>query len=332
MAGTKKRTSLKTEKSPKKTTAKKVSQQKKAAPLTEKIEKETVQDGDGCLENAALSKVRREKEIERQVLGNEKMAARSSIEFKKETLENVLESKEKAARARLRREKEFGRQVLGNEGMAARSSVEFKKETLENVSGSKEKEITLTTRIRKQTLQKMFGNEGMAARSSGAVERKIVQDEDDGEGKLPLESNAVLKTMPTVAKATKKAAQKKREAIREKKASGILKEAILKAAIKAGNQLGEDGLVSYLEAQALKNASSFLTLLGKVLPAELNSDGQEFKTVTKIELVALSPSPKDLAVAQAPAGKKRTACKKHPAGHQKPEINQELSEILKKDD
>ena len=244
MAGTKKLTPPETKKSVKKTVVKRVRQQKRAAPLTEKIEKETVQDSDGC--------------------------------------------EEKAARARLRREKEVGRQVLGNDKMAAQSS--------------------------------------------GAVETKTVQDEDDGNGKLSLESNAVLKTMPTVAKATKKATQKKREAVREKKASGILKEAILKAAIKAGNQLGEDGLVSYLEAQALKNASSFLTLLGKVLPAELNSDGQEFKTVTKIELVALSPSPKDLTVANEPAGKKRTTSKKRPAGHQELEINQELSEILKKDD
>ena len=241
MAGTKKRTSLKTEKSPKKNTVKKVCQQKSAAPLTEKIEKETVQDSDGC--------------------------------------------EEKAARARLRREKEVGRQVLGNDKMAAQSS--------------------------------------------GAVETKTVQDEC--KEKLSLESNAVLKTMPTVAKATKKAAQKKREAVGEKKTSGILKEAILKAAIKAGNQLGEDGLISYLEAQALKNASSFLTLLGKVLPAELNSDGQDLKTVTKIELVALSPSPKDLTVAKSPTGRKRMTSKKPMSRNQKLWINQELSEILKKD-
>ncbi|WP_279100865.1 hypothetical protein [Bartonella apis] len=244
MAGTKKLTPPETKKSVKKTVVKRVRQQKRAAPLTEKIEKETVQDSYGWLENAALSKVRLEKEIERQVLGNDKKAAHSS----------------------------------------------------------------------------------------GAVETKTVQD-GDGKGKLPLESRDVLKTTPAEKSLTKKkAAQKKREAVGEKKASGILKEAILKAAIKAGNQLGEDGLVSYLEAQALKNASSFLTLLGKVLPAELNSDGQELKTVTKIELVALSPSPKDLTVAKSPTGKKRMTCKKHPAGHQKPEINQELSEILKKDD
>ncbi|QHJ84255.1 MAG: hypothetical protein [Caudoviricetes sp.] len=179
-------------------------------------------------------------------------------------------------------------------------------------------------------LQKMLGNETMAAPLTEEAKKKTVQDEC--KGKLPLESNAVLKTMPAEKSLTKKkAAQKKREAVREKKASGILKEAILKAAIKAGNQLGEDGLVSYLEAQALKNASSFLTLLGKVLPAELNSDGQELKTVTKIELVALSPSPKDLTVANEPAGKKRTTSKKRMSRNQKPEINQELSEILKKD-
>lgn len=141
-----------------------------------------------------------------------------------------------------------------------------------------------------------------------------------------------MKTMPTEKSLTKKVTQKKREAVREKKASGILKEAILKAAIKAGNQLGEDGLVSYLEAQALKNASSFLTLLGKVLPAELNSDGQELKTVTKIKLVALSPSPKDLTVAKSPTGRKRMTSKKPMSGNQELWINQELSEILKKDD
>ena len=244
MAGKKKRTPPETKKSMKKTVVKRVRQQKRAAPLMEKIEKETVRVADGFLEKAARSRVKREKEIERQVLGNEKMAAHSS----------------------------------------------------------------------------------------GAVETKTVQDRSDGNGKLPLESNAVLKTKPTEKSLTKKAAQKKRESVREKKASGILKEAILKAAIKAGNQLGEDGLVSYLEAQALKNASSFLTLLGKVLPAELNSDGQELKTVTKIELVALSPSPKDLTVANEPAGKKRTTSKKRPARHQELGINQELSEILKKDD
>ena len=309
---------------------------------------------DGFLEKAARSSVKHEKDIKRQVLGNEKMAARSSAAVERERLENVLVSKEKAARSKVRLEKEVERQVLGNEGMAVRSSVEFKKETLENVSGNKEKAVTLSAGFGKQALQKVtdlkekaarssvkhekevgrqvLGNDKKAAQSSRAVETKTVQDEDDGNGKLPVESRDDLKTMPTEKSLTKKATQKKREAVGEKKASGILKEAILKAAIKAGNQLGEDGLVSYLEAQALRNASSFLTLLGKVLPAELNSDGQELKTVTKIELVALSPSPKDLTVANEPAGKKRTTSKKRMSRNQELGINQELSEILKKDD
>ena len=215
---------------------------------------------------------------------------------------------------------------------AAPLTEKIEKETVQDSDGCLENAALSNVRLEKKIERQVLGNDKKAAHSSGAVETKTVQDENDGNGKLPLESNAVLKTKPTEKSLTKKAAQKKREALGEKKASGILKEAILKAAIKAGNQLGEDGLVSYLEAQALKNASSFLTLLGKVLPAELNSDGQELKTVTKIELVALSPSPKDLTVAKAPAGKKRTTSKKRPARHQGLGINQELSEILKKDD
>ena len=215
---------------------------------------------------------------------------------------------------------------------AAPLTEKIAKETVQDSDDCEEKAAPSRVKREKEFERQVLDNERMAARSSAAVERKTVQDGNDAKGKLPLESNAVLKTKPTEKSLTKKAAQKKREAVGEKKASGILKEAILKAAIKAGNQLGEDGLVSYLEAQALKNASSFLTLLGKVLPAELNSEGQELKTVTKIELVALSPSPKDLTVAKSPTGKKRATSKKRPARHQELGINQELSEILKKDD
>ena len=215
---------------------------------------------------------------------------------------------------------------------AAPLTEKIAKETVQNSDSCEEKTARSRVRLEKEIERQVLGNDKKAARSSGAVETKTVQDGDDGKGKLPLESNAVLKTKPTEKSLTKKAAQKKREAVGEKKASGILKEAILKAAIKAGNQLGEDGLVSYLEAQALKNASSFLTLLGKVLPAELNSEGQELKTVTKIELVALSPSPKDLTVAKSPTGKKCTTSKKRMSRNQQLGINQELSEILKKDD
>lgn len=79
-----------------------------------------------------------------------------------------------------------------------------------------------------------------------------------------------------------------------RKTTNLLKDAILKAAEQAGNQLGNEGLVSYLEAQALKNASSFLTLLGKVLPLQLSGEnGAPIKTVTKIELIAMKCPDRD---------------------------------------
>lgn len=44
-----------------------------------------------------------------------------------------------------------------------------------------------------------------------------------------------------------------------------LQKAILQAAAAAGAEFGEDGLVSYLQRQALAAPSPFLTLLGKAL-------------------------------------------------------------------
>lgn len=70
------------------------------------------------------------------------------------------------------------------------------------------------------------------------------------------------------------------------KTTALLKDAILKAAENAGNKVGSDGLVSYLETQASANPGPFLALLGKVLPmqvkAEVEHGGQVgivFKTV-----------------------------------------------------
>lgn len=55
------------------------------------------------------------------------------------------------------------------------------------------------------------------------------------------------------------------------KTTALLKDAILKAAEKAG---GKAGLVGYLEAQAIENPGPFLALLGKVLPMQVTgSDG-----------------------------------------------------------
>lgn len=62
------------------------------------------------------------------------------------------------------------------------------------------------------------------------------------------------------------------------KTTALLKDAILKAAELAGNKVGDEGLVSYLEQQAEENPAPFMSLLGKVLPMQLTgADGDELK-------------------------------------------------------
>lgn len=56
------------------------------------------------------------------------------------------------------------------------------------------------------------------------------------------------------------------------KTTALLKDSILKAAELAGKDFGEDGLVSYLEAQAKLNPGPFMALLGKVLPTQVEGD------------------------------------------------------------
>lgn len=53
------------------------------------------------------------------------------------------------------------------------------------------------------------------------------------------------------------------------KITAMLKDAILKAAEQAGNKIGSDGMVSYLERQATENPGPFMSLLGKVLPMQV---------------------------------------------------------------
>lgn len=61
-----------------------------------------------------------------------------------------------------------------------------------------------------------------------------------------------------------------------------LKEAILLAGEAAGNKLGQQGLVSYLEFLAQDNSSAFASLLGKVLPMQVqHSGGMEITNTTK---------------------------------------------------
>ncbi len=62
------------------------------------------------------------------------------------------------------------------------------------------------------------------------------------------------------------------------KNTSLLKDAILMAATKAG---GEDGLVGYLETQAKDNPGPFMSLLGKVLPMQVEGTGDNGAIVIK---------------------------------------------------
>ena len=53
------------------------------------------------------------------------------------------------------------------------------------------------------------------------------------------------------------------------KVTRVLKEAILLAGEQAGNRIGNEGLVSYLQHQAEENQVAFMGLLGKVLPLQV---------------------------------------------------------------
>jgi hypothetical protein len=61
------------------------------------------------------------------------------------------------------------------------------------------------------------------------------------------------------------------------KTTGVLKDAILQAAQRAG---GKEGLEGYLALQAGLNPGPFMALLGKVLPLQLSGDDEHpFKMV-----------------------------------------------------
>ena len=75
-----------------------------------------------------------------------------------------------------------------------------------------------------------------------------------------------------VAPATKRrppSAGKGRPKGSQNKTTALLKDAILQAAEQAG---GGSGLVGYLTAQAMANPGPFMSLLGKVLPMQIQGD------------------------------------------------------------
>lgn len=53
-----------------------------------------------------------------------------------------------------------------------------------------------------------------------------------------------------------------------------LKEAILEAAKLAGEELGQKGMIGYLQVQAIKNPAPFMSLLGRVLPMTVAGTGE----------------------------------------------------------
>ena len=66
------------------------------------------------------------------------------------------------------------------------------------------------------------------------------------------------------------------------KVTSLLKDAVLIAGENAGNQFGDQGLVSYLQEQAIKNPVAFMTLLGKVLPLQLAAGDREDDWVVNV--------------------------------------------------
>lgn len=74
------------------------------------------------------------------------------------------------------------------------------------------------------------------------------------------------------------------------KTTALLKEAILGAATNTGSDgEGKDGLMGYCGFLAKSEPKAFAALLGKVLPMQITGeDGDAIKTVTRIELVALT--------------------------------------------
>lgn len=74
------------------------------------------------------------------------------------------------------------------------------------------------------------------------------------------------------------------------KTTALLKDAILKAAEQAGNRVGDNGMVSYLEKQAQENPGPFMSLLGKVLPMQIAGPDDENGQPTEIVMRIVKPS------------------------------------------
>lgn len=71
------------------------------------------------------------------------------------------------------------------------------------------------------------------------------------------------------------------------KTTALLKDAILQAAEQAGDK---KGMIGYLKKQAKDNPTSFMGLLGKVLPLQLaNADDETFKVKVIERIIVEAP-------------------------------------------
>jgi len=80
------------------------------------------------------------------------------------------------------------------------------------------------------------------------------------------------KELPIIAKRKPPSAGRGRKKGEINKTTKLLKEAILMAAEQAG---GNGGLVGYLVEQAIANPGPFMSLLGKVLPMQVEASGKD---------------------------------------------------------
>ena len=126
----------------------------------------------------------------------------------------------------------------------------------------------------------------------------ITQKQEDFRLAAPEPSEAergVSKIVKNTARQLPPAAGKGRPKGSKNKVTSLLKDAVIEAAVQAGNK---DGLVGYLKQQAIDHPTAFLTLLGKVLPIQHAGEvGAEIKPITVIKRVFVSPKPRENSTA-----------------------------------
>lgn len=105
------------------------------------------------------------------------------------------------------------------------------------------------------------------------------------------DGNVVQLPVPAPVRRLPPAAGRGRIKGEQNKLTRVLKDAILKAAEQAGNKVGKEGLISYLEHQAIENPGPFMGLLGKVLPLQVTgAGGGSIKTDNRLIIEIVRPS------------------------------------------